>query len=94
MEIKVKQDFLKQATLTLKSFEQKDTAINYCIKQLEKLEKEASFDDITSNPNYQNVVSILGPMAIYYKIDQVLKLLKELEHNSSMSSPFDVKIRI
>ena len=67
--------------MNLESFNNKNWRIKIALKQVEKLEtieKEEDMSSIISSPAYQNIVHILGPLAIYYKVDQVLKLLKEM----------------
>ena len=77
---------IKQARINLESFKDENKKIKLAAKILEELDKEsAGLADIINNPLYQNVVNILGPYAIYYKIDQVLKLLQELEKGTRKS---------
>jgi len=73
---------VQNAKRVLDSFRASDWKIIQAKKLFKKLEKESvekSVSEIVQSPYYQNIVNILGPYAIYYKIDQVLKLLKELE---------------
>ena len=75
---------LEKAKQILNSFKKKeDWSIKQARRLFAELEKgSASIPEIVQSPYYQNIVNILGPYAIYYKIDQVLKLLKELEQQS------------
>ena len=83
---------MAQIKLNLKTFEKQDWRIRLALKQVEKIEaidKEEDMSSIINSPAYQNIVHILGPLAIYYKIDQVLKLLKEMGiETSKPSSPY------
>ena len=87
----------KEAKKVLYSFGDKDDwKISQARKLFSSMEKECdSIPEIIQSPYYQNVVNILGPYAIYYKIDQVLKLLKELQSQSRTpevtKSPFYAK---
>ena len=71
---------LKTAKQNLESFKKTDWNIRQALKLFAAMEKECqTIPEIVQSPYYQNIVNILGPYAIYYKIDQVLKLLNELQ---------------
>ncbi len=75
----MKDILIAQVKLNLRTFKNTNYRIKQALDQVEKLEKNAQdINDIINSPFYQNIVHILGPYAVYYKIDQVLKLLKEL----------------
>lgn len=73
----IKSALLIQARQNLECFEKQDWRVKFAIKKLKEIEKSAGIADVVDSPTLQNIVNILGPMAIYWKIDQVLKLLKE-----------------
>lgn len=79
--IKVKSNFDNIDSL-LNSFKKDKWKIRQARSLVSKLRKESesgAITEIVQSPYYQNIVNILGPYAIYYKVDQVLRLLKELE---------------
>ncbi len=52
-------------------------------KELSRLTKTAGLGDLIHNPKFQNVVNLLTPFIVNYKVNQVLKLLKELAKETS-----------
>jgi len=78
----MKNILIKQAKLILESFNEKDSNIKQALIELEKLDKQGGLGDLINSPMLHNIVSILAPYATYYKVDQVLKLLKELVSES------------
>jgi len=73
---------LKTARLLIESFKEKEDwkieQVRKLFAELEKKSEDMGVEEIIQSPYYQNIVNILGPYAVYYKIDQVLKLLEEL----------------
>ena len=82
---------MKTAELLLDSFEKKDWRVLQAKRLLSCLKKESSdpdVEEIMQSPYYQNIVNILGPYAVYYKIDQVLKLLEEFKRGEKEPDRF------
>lgn len=77
----MKTELLNNARQLLSSFNIKYKNIDCALKQLDALEKKSYSGDITKSPEYQNMLLLLGPLATFYKVDQVLKLLKEMGTN-------------
>lgn len=77
----MKKELLNNARQLLSSFNIKYKNIECALTQLDIIEKRAYDGDITKSPEYQNMLLLLGPLATFYKVDQVLKLLKELGNN-------------
>ena len=72
---------LKQAILNLKSFKMQSWRVRLALKQVEKLEtieKDEGLSDFVKSPSFHNIINLLGPLSSYYKINQVLNLLKEM----------------
>ena len=80
----------KQAKQILASFDNKE--VKEVLAKLEEVEKEGGIGDFINSPSYHNIINILGPLAVYYKVDQVLKLLKEMgnEFNNANKKPFAI----
>ena len=71
-------EYLKQAKCLLDSVDMKASEIDQAKEQLENLSKISGLTDLIKDPKYQNVINLLTPFVVNYKVNQVLKLLQEL----------------
>ncbi len=71
--------YLEQAKLLLNNSGIDSPAIKEAQESLSNLIKKGSLID---NPTLQNAINLLTPFLVNYKINQVLKLLKELAKES------------
>lgn len=69
--------FYSNAKRLLDSVEATDPKISEAKDLLSSITKIGG-DSLVNNPTFQNVVNLLTPFVINYKVNQVLKLLKEL----------------
>jgi len=92
----MKDILIKQAVQNLENFEERNLDIDYCLKEIKAvdLNKESAAQDFAGSPNFQNIINILGPYAVYYKIDQVLKLLKEFGGEFTKKGPYYPRINV
>lgn len=49
---------------------------------LNTVSKVGSSSNMMSSPTFQNIITLLTPFVVNYKVNQVLKLLKELAKDS------------
>jgi len=74
--------FARNALKLLKEIEVKDSKIQAAQDLLESfqsgIEKKAFINNVTLN----NVINLLTPFVVNYKVNQVIKLLKELQKES------------
>ena len=67
---------LKQASLLLANID--DDNVKKAKEQIEELDKQSAIGGLVSSPEFHNIVNLLTPFVVNYKINQVLKLLKEV----------------
>lgn len=81
--------FLKQAKIILESVKIDDPRIKEAKEYFSSLKKEAGLGDIIHDPKFQNIVNLLNPFVTNYKVNQVLRLLKELakDQKQDISGP-------
>jgi hypothetical protein len=78
--------FLEQAIQILNSVEDSDPKMKEAktkLTELSDINKSAAISDLINNPTFQNVVNLLTPFVVNYKVNQVLKLLNELSKEQS-----------
>jgi len=80
-------EYLSQAKMLLDSLDIKASEIDQAKEQLENLTKTSAIMDLINDPKFQNVVNLLTPFVVNYKVNQVLKLLKELGKDSRIIDP-------
>lgn len=78
--------YLTQAKRLLDEIDLKNPAIRQAKNELTKLTKTAGLGDIINNPKFQNAITLLTPFVVNYKVNQVLKLLKDLARETSEES--------
>ena len=62
----------------LDSIESTDPKIIEAKELFNSIQKVGSPKDLINNTTFQNVINLLTPLVVNYKVNQVLKLLKEL----------------
>ena len=67
--------YLTQINRILAKVNIDDPKIKDLQQQLANVKKSSS---LLNDPSFQNVINILTPYMVHYKVNQVLKLLKEL----------------
>jgi hypothetical protein len=59
-----------------------DPKITQALDELTAIRKNSSLSDLINNPKFQNIINLLTPFVVNYKVNQVIKLLKDLESES------------
>lgn len=81
--------FLKQATMFLNSLSSELPEAKQAYTSLTTISKTAGLDELLTGPTLHNIVTLLTPFVTNYKVNQVLKLLKELQLENKISTrPF------
>ena len=70
---------LENAKYLLEQTQDINPAIKQAYDELNNVTKEGSITDFISDPKFQNVINLLTPFTVNYKVNQVMKLLKDLE---------------
>jgi hypothetical protein len=70
--------FLDQAKTILDEIELNEPAIKEAQELLGTIIKTAGVSDLINDPKFQNIVNLLTPFTVVYKVNQVLRLLQEL----------------
>lgn len=70
--------FYSNAKRLLDSVDVSDPKISEAKSLLSNVTKVGGPVELINNPTFQNVVNLLTPFVVNYKVNQVLKLLKEL----------------
>ena len=78
--------YLRQAKRILAQINIDAPEVKQAKDELRKLTKTAGLGDIIHDPKFQNVVTLLTPFVVNYKVNQVLKLLKELARDTDVIS--------
>ena len=81
--------YLDQAKKILDKVELKDEAINESRKLLDSMIKVGGLGDMIKDPKWANVISLLTPFVVNYKINQVLRLLEEIAKENKEIIKFD-----
>jgi hypothetical protein len=79
--------YLSQAKMLLDSLDIKASEIDQVKEQLESLTKSSALTDLINDPKFQNIVNLLTPFVVNYKVNQVLKLLQELGKEQKLIDP-------
>lgn len=74
--------FIDNAKYLLNQTQDLDPAIKHAYDELSTVSKEAGILDLIHNPKFQNIINLLTPFVVNYKVNQVLKLLKDLEREN------------
>ena len=70
--------YFSNAKRLLESVNLSDPKISEAKILLGSVSKAGGSTNLINNPTFQNVVNLLTPFVVNYKVNQVLKLLKEL----------------
>lgn len=70
--------FFDNAKRLLDSVSLTDPKILEAKSLLSTVQKVGGSGGIASNPTFQNIITLLTPFVVNYKVNQVMKLLKEL----------------
>ncbi|HLX52953.1 MAG TPA: hypothetical protein VKR58_03380 [Aquella sp.] len=74
--------YLEQAKILLAKVDLLVPEVKEAQDLLNSLTKTAAVTDLIHDPKFQNIVTLLTPFLVNYKVNQVIKLLKELEKES------------
>jgi hypothetical protein len=77
--------YLEQIQLLLSNIDIKEA--KQAKEELEVLTKNAGVTDLINDPKFQNIVNLLTPFVVNYKVNQVLKLLTELAKDRPKIDP-------
>jgi len=77
--------YLEQAKKILESIDIPE--IKQVQEEFVSLTKKSAISDLIHDPKFQNIVNILTPYVVNYKVNQVLKLLKEIEKEQRVIDP-------
>lgn len=70
--------FLDQAKKILESVDLQDQPIKEAKTLLNSISKTAGVTDLIHDPKFQNIINLLTPFVVNYKVNQVIRLLQEL----------------
>ena len=81
--------YLQQAKLLLDQSELDAKEVKEAKDLLDSLtlEKTAGIGNLIHDPKFQNIVNLLTPFLVNYKVNQVLKLLQELAKEQKKFDP-------
>jgi hypothetical protein len=79
--------FLRQAQLILAQVDLNEPDVIKAKELLSSFEKSASISDLIRDPRLSNAINLLTPFVVNYKVNQVLKLLKEMSKDSPKIDP-------
>ncbi len=74
--------YLENAKRLLSQVKNPDPAIKQATDELNNIPKTASISDLLHDPKFQNIINLLTPFLVNYKVNQVVKLLKDLEREN------------
>lgn len=74
---------LKQASVVMNKIDLESPEVKQAKELFAELEKTSGVTDLIGDPRFQNVINLLTPYLVNYKVNQVLKLLKELAKEST-----------
>ncbi len=74
--------FLENAKYLLNQTQDINPAVKQAYDELNTVTKEGGITDFIHNPKFQNIINLLTPFVVNYKVNQVLKLLKDLEREN------------
>ncbi len=74
--------YLENARYLLSQVKNTDEKIKQAKNVLNSVSKQSGLFDFVHNPKFQNIINLLTPFVVNYKVNQVLKLLKELEREN------------
>ena len=75
--------YLDQAQRILANIDIDAPEVAQAREELSTFNKTSGVGDLINNPKFQNAVNLLTPFVVNYKVNQVLKLLKELEKDKN-----------
>jgi hypothetical protein len=81
--------YLSQAQRILNEVELKDEAINEAKTLLNSMTKVGGLGDLINDPKFQNIVNLLTPFLVNYKVNQVMRLLEEIAKENQKGTKFD-----
>lgn len=81
--------FFEQAKRILNEVTIDETAIKEARELLNSVSKTAGLSDLVHDPKFQNIVNLLTPFVVNYKVNQVLRLLEELAKENQKGQTFD-----
>lgn len=71
--------YLENAKNLLNQVQNDNPALKQAYEDLNTVTKEGGISDLVNNPKFQNIINLLTPFVVNYKVNQVIKLLKDLE---------------
>lgn len=74
--------YLENAKYLLDQVKDLGQEIQQAHEELNNISKQSGLSDLVHDPKFQNIINLLTPFVVNYKVNQVLKLLKEIEHES------------
>lgn len=74
--------YLENAKNLLNQVTNIDSTVQQAYDELASVTKSSSLTDLVHNPKFQNIITLLTPFMVNYKVNQVIKLLKDLERES------------
>lgn len=79
--------FLSQAQKILNKVDLTDPAVSQAKEILNGMDKTAGVSDALADPRLSTAINLLTPFVVNYKVNQVLKLLKELSKSQPKTDP-------
>ncbi len=74
--------YLENAKRLLSQIKNPNPAIHQATDELNNISKSASISDLLHDPKFQNIINLLTPFLVNYKVNQVVKLLNELQREN------------
>ena len=81
--------FLAQAKIILDEIDLNDPAIKKAKELLNSVTKIAGMTDLINDPKFQNIINLLTPFVVNYKVNQVIRLLNEIAKEQKSGPQFD-----
>jgi hypothetical protein len=80
--------FLKQALYLLDQIDINNTEVTQAKELLSSsVDKTAAVTDLIHDPKFQNIINLLTPFMVNYKVNQVIKLLQEMAKEQKKYDP-------
>lgn len=81
--------FFEQAKRILNEVTIDEPAVKEARELLNSISKTAGLSDLVHDPKFQNIINLLTPFLVNYKVNQVVRLLEELAKENNKAPTFD-----